>query len=134
MRSAWSPRSEVWVTFEKPEVKSLLRDATVIYAHGPTNRNLPNLLRNLPLAGRVIRAIRPCAVVTTGAGVAVPFAWLAWMHRIPVIYVESLTRIGELSLTARLIAPVVDHLYVQWPELAEREPRALFRGAILEVR
>ena len=40
--------------------------------YGPTNRNIPNLLRNLRLAARVLREERPAAILTTGAGVAVP--------------------------------------------------------------
>ncbi|MGH2799344.1 MAG: hypothetical protein ACRDM0_17125, partial [Thermoleophilaceae bacterium] len=77
------------------------------------------LLRNLRLAERVLRAERPSAILTTGAGVAVPFAWLGRAHGIPTVYVESLTRIDGLSLSARMIAPVATRLYAQWPELAE---------------
>ncbi len=32
------------------------------------------------------------SMVTTGAGLAVPFAYLAWLHRVPVIWVERLGR------------------------------------------
>ena len=42
----------------------------------------------------------------------------------PTVYVESFTRIDELSLTARLISPIASRLYVQWPELAKHDPRA----------
>jgi UDP-N-acetylglucosamine:LPS N-acetylglucosamine transferase len=68
------------------------------------------------LARRVLKLSRPSAVVTTGAGVAVPFAWLARLQRIPVVYVESFTRIDELSLSGRMIRPIAERLYVQWPE------------------
>ena len=88
-----------WVTFDKSDARSLLRDERVIHAFGPTNRNVPNLLRNLRLAWSVIRRERPAAILTTGAGVAVPFAWVAKLHRIPVVYVESFTRIEALSLS-----------------------------------
>jgi beta-1,4-N-acetylglucosaminyltransferase len=80
---------------------------------------VPNLFRNLRLAARVLREERPSAILTTGAGVAVPFAWLGRLFGVPTVYVESLTRIEELSLSARMIAPVADRLYAQWPELAQ---------------
>ena len=35
------------------------------------------------------------------------------------MYVESVTRIEGLSLSARMIAPVARRLYAQWPELAD---------------
>lgn len=118
LRDAWSHFQRVWVTFDKSDARSLLHGERVLHAHGPTNRNIPNLLRNLRLARRVLREERPAAILTTGAGVAVPFAWLARLHGIPTVYVESLTRIEALSLSGRLIAPVAMRLYGQWPELA----------------
>jgi beta-1,4-N-acetylglucosaminyltransferase len=128
LRPAWEPFARTWVTFDKSDARSLLRDERVIHAFGPTNRNVPNLLRNVRLAWRVIRRERPAALLTTGAGVAVPFAWVAKLHRIPVVYVESFTRIEGLSLSARMIAPVAARLYGQWPELAQRVPRVRFAG------
>jgi beta-1,4-N-acetylglucosaminyltransferase len=128
LRPAWEPFGRTWVTFDKSDARSLLRDERVIHAFGPTNRNVPNLLRNVRLAWRVIRRERPAALLTTGAGVAVPFAWMAKLHRIPVVYVESFTRIEGLSLSARMIAPVATRLYGQWPELAQRVPRVRFAG------
>jgi beta-1,4-N-acetylglucosaminyltransferase len=119
LREAWEPFERLWVTFDKSDSRSLLRDERVIHAHGPTNRNIPNLLRNLRLAASLVRAERPSAILTTGAGVAVPFAWIGRLHDAPTVYVESLTRIDGLSLSARLIAPVATRLYAQWPELAD---------------
>jgi beta-1,4-N-acetylglucosaminyltransferase len=109
----------MWVTFDKADARSLLKDERVHYAFGPTNRNIPNLLRNVRLARRVVREQRPSAIVTTGAGVAVPFAWMGRLTGIPTVYVESVTRMEGLSLSARMIQPVARELYVQWPELAD---------------
>jgi UDP-N-acetylglucosamine:LPS N-acetylglucosamine transferase len=118
LRSAWSAFERIWVTFDRSDARSLLRDERVVHAFSPTNRNVPNLLRNLRLAWRLLRDERPAAILTTGAGVAVPFAWVGRLLGIPTIYVESVTRIDGLSLSARLIAPVADRVYAQWPELA----------------
>ena len=83
----------------------------------------------------MIRRYRPRAVVTTGAGVAVPFAWLARLAGARVVYVESFTRIDSISLSCRLISPVASRVYVQWPEaLASRERCALRRGLFSEDR
>jgi beta-1,4-N-acetylglucosaminyltransferase len=128
LRAAWEPFPRSWVTFDKSDARSLLRDERVIHAYGPTNRNVPNLLRNVRLAWKVIRRERPAAMLTTGAGVAVPFAWIARLHGVPVVYVESFTRIEGLSLSARMIAPVASRMYGQWPELAQIAPRVRFAG------
>jgi UDP-N-acetylglucosamine:LPS N-acetylglucosamine transferase len=130
LREAWDGFERVWVTFDAADSRALLAGEQVVHAHGPTNRNVPNLLRNLVLAWRVVREVRPGAVVTTGAGVAVPFAWVGRLFGARVVYVESLTRIEGPSLTYRLIRPVVSRTYVQWPELRLRG--ALYRGTVFD--
>jgi beta-1,4-N-acetylglucosaminyltransferase len=132
LREAWEPFARVWVTFDKSDARSLLRDERVVHAYGPTNRNVPNLLRNLRLALRILRRERPSVILTTGAGVAVPFAWVGRLLGIPTVYVESVTRIEGLSLSARMIAPVASSVYAQWPELADASAgRIQFAGNLL---
>lgn len=130
LRDAWEGFEHVWVTFDAADSRALLAGEQVVHAHGPTNRNVPNLLRNLVLAWQVVRRVRPAVVVTTGAGVAVPFAWVGRLFGARVVYVESLTRIDQASLTYRLIRPVVSRTYVQWPELRLRG--ALYRGTVFD--
>jgi beta-1,4-N-acetylglucosaminyltransferase len=133
LQEAWEGLDRAWVSFDKSDVRSLLAGERVVHAHGPTNRNVGNLLRNGILALTLIRDMRPRAVLTTGAGVAVPFAWIARLYGARVIYVESMTRIEGPSLSMRLIAPVASRLYVQWPELAPRVRRARFAGRVFDA-
>ena len=131
LRPAWTGLSEAWVTHDGDDARSILVGDRVFYAHGPTTRNLPNLLRNLILAWRLIRKLRPKAILTTGAGLAVPFAWVGRLRGVEVVYVESLTRIEHPSLSCRLIAPVASRVYVQWPELLDAIPKAQFVGTVV---
>jgi UDP-N-acetylglucosamine:LPS N-acetylglucosamine transferase len=112
----------------------LLQAERVVYAYSPTTRNLWNLARNLRLAWRVVSRERPKILITTGAGVAVPFAWVARLRGARIVYVESVTRVDDLSLSAKLVAPIADRLYVQWPELAEAHPRAVYSGNLLPAQ
>ena len=132
LRPAWDGFSRVWVTFDRSDSRSLLAGEAVVHAHGPTNRNLWALLRNLGLAGRVLMSTRPRAILTTGAGVAVPFVWLGRLLGARVVYVESATRIEAPSLSLRLVRPFVTQLYVQWPELQEALPAAVYRGSVFD--
>ncbi len=134
LESAWQDLSRAWVTFDKSDVRSLLAEETVFFAHGPTNRNVPNLLRNIVLSWRLVRRLRPRVIVTTGAGVAVPFAWVGRLFGAAVVYIESIARIEEPSLSCRLIRPVADRLYVQWPELLRALPRARYVDRALALR
>ena len=101
----------------------------VVWAYHPTTRNLWNLLRNTVLAARLIRRRRVAAVVTTGAGVALPFVALARLRRIPTVYIEVYDRIDTPTLTARLCRPFLSAMLVQWDE-----QRALYPGAIVVGR
>jgi UDP-N-acetylglucosamine:LPS N-acetylglucosamine transferase len=134
LRDAWQGCSHAWVTFDKSDARSLLAGEQVYFAHGPTNRNLRNLVRNLALAWRLLRQLRPRAIVTTGAGVAVPFAWIGRALGARVAYVESVTRMSEPSLSCRLIKPVASRVYVQWPELARNLHGARFLGSVFSAR
>jgi UDP-N-acetylglucosamine:LPS N-acetylglucosamine transferase len=130
LREAWAGRSHAWVTHGRDDARSLLADSSVFYAYGPTTRNLGNLVRNVFLAWRVLRMTRPRVIITTGAAVAVPFAWIGRLTGRRVVYVESLTRIERPSVSCRLVRPVVNRCYVQWPELAGSVRGSRFVGNI----
>lgn len=130
LQDAWEDRPRLWVTHDKEDARSLLAGEPVVFAYGPTTRNVPNLLRNLGLAWRIVRRTRPRVVLTTGAAVAVPFAWVGRLFGARVVFVESLTRIEHPSLSFRLSRPIASRLYVQWPELA-RDKRSTFVGSVL---
>lgn len=48
-----------------------------------------------------------------------------------IVYVESLARVSTLSLSGRLLYPVADALVVQWPQLAEKYPKAKYIGMLV---
>jgi beta-1,4-N-acetylglucosaminyltransferase len=130
LADAWRPFVRSWVSFDKSDVRSLLCDEQVVFAFGPTNRSIKNLFRNLWLAFSVVRRTRPKVILTTGAGVAVPFTWIGRLFGARVVYVESLTRIESPSLSCRLIRPIADRVYVQWPELVSAVSGARYAGSV----
>ena len=132
LRAAWAGYAHAWVvaSHEGSDVETLLVDERVFFAHAPAARSLKNLVRNVLLARRLLASLRPRVVLTTGAAVAVPFAWVARLRGVPVVYVESLARAERPSLSCRLVAPVADRVYVQWPELLSALPRARYAGTV----
>ena len=79
----------------------------------------------------MLRRERPDVLISTGAGIAVPFIYIGRLLGVKTIYIELETRINELSLTGLLIYPVVHHLLVQWPEMAEKYKKCEFAGQIV---
>jgi UDP-N-acetylglucosamine:LPS N-acetylglucosamine transferase len=124
LHSFWETHERVWVTFPTATTKAALEEEKVYWAWSPTNRNLHNLLRNLFLACKVLFQERPNLVISTGAGVAVPFLILAKILGSQTVFIELFTRVEQLSLSARLVLPFLDALYVHWPQLQVCYPRA----------
>jgi UDP-N-acetylglucosamine:LPS N-acetylglucosamine transferase len=118
LRDWWSGREREWVTFDTPDARSSLHDERVTWAHFPTTRNLPNLLRNTRQAFTVMRASRPDVIVSTGAGVALPYFVLGRLTGRLTVYVEVYDRVETPTLTARLCRPFTSLMLVQWPEQA----------------
>ncbi|NOY24227.1 MAG: UDP-N-acetylglucosamine--LPS N-acetylglucosamine transferase [Acidobacteria bacterium] len=131
MRPAWQEIEHFWVTFDGPDSRCLLKAEQVIFGYHPTNRNIWNLIRNTGVAIRTLWRERPDMIVTTGAGIALPFAYVGWLMGIPAIYVESYTRITAFSLTGKLVYPIAKRVLVQWPELAERYRKAEYGGQVI---
>ena len=114
----WSRHDRTWVTFDTASADQL-GDDPVVFAHHPTTRNIPNLVRNVVLAWRVLRRERPDVVVTTGAGVALPFFLIAKVLGIRTVFIEVYDRIDSRSLTGRLCRPLSDLFLLQWERQRE---------------
>ena len=101
------------------------------WAHYPTTRNLPNLVRNFRLAWTVIRRERPDVLVSTGAAVAFPFFLIGRMLGVKTVFIEVYDRIDNASLTARLCAPLSNSFLVQWEDQLVFHPRAELIGRLM---
>lgn len=129
LKPAWQDFDVSWATLPGSDVEHILEGQDVALGHGPTNRNLPNLLRNLRFAPRVLRAKRPDLILSTGAGLAVPFFLIGRLMGVRLVYVESLTRTEGMSLSGRLVAPLAHEVFVQWPGAVRG--KAHYVGSIL---
>jgi anti-anti-sigma factor len=130
LQQYWQTYSQrTWVTFKTGTTTTELSAEKIYWAHSPTNRNLPNLVRNLLLSISILQKQRPTIVLSTGAGVAVPFLLAAkYLYKCKAIFVESKTRIRDLSLSARLLRSwkALDLLIVRAEEIANRYPESVF--------
>jgi beta-1,4-N-acetylglucosaminyltransferase len=130
LRPAWEGMERTWITLEAPDSRHLLDTERVVLARGPTNRSLRALAANLRLAWSVVRRERPRVILSTGAALAFPFFLVGKLLGVRLVYVESMTRIEGLSLTGRLVYPLADAFFVQWPGAA-RPRRARYVGGLL---
>ena len=131
LKSWWGERERLWVCPNTPDVVDRLQGERVVTSYSPTTRNLPNTVRNLWLALRVIRRERPQLVVSAGAGVAVPFFVVAWLMRIPTVFIEVYDRVDSPTMTGRLCGPFTTRRIVQWEDQLAFYPDARLVGPLL---
>jgi UDP-N-acetylglucosamine:LPS N-acetylglucosamine transferase len=129
VRGCWEDQEVRWVTFRKPAAEAALAGETVSWAYHPVTRNIPNAIRNLGLALRLFRRWRPDVVVSTGAGVAVPFFLAARWYGARTLYIEAFERIDRPALTGVLCYPFADRFCVQWEEQLRMYPEAVNVGS-----
>jgi len=102
-----------------------------------SSRSLLKKLRNSLVsfigAYRVVRKVRPEAVICVGTSIAVPLCFWARAFGIKSIFVESITRVTRPSQTGRILSMLrlCDRLYVQWPEAEGLYRGAVYRGTVL---
>ena len=126
----WLAQHDVAIaTFLKPDAIDRVSHWRTYGLYWPTNRNLVNLARNVGVALRVMLTERPDLIISSGAGGAVPFFYLAKLFpRVRTVYVECYDRISFPTLTARLLRPVADIFVVQWETQLEEWPRRVHIG------
>lgn len=118
-----------FLTFEREDSKEL--EGKVYFISDP-KRNPLKILKNIVQSLQIFFKERPDVVITTGAGVAVPFCYIAKMGGKQIIYIESFCRIEEPSLTGRILYGIADLFLVQWEELLGKYgSKAKFWGQLL---
>lgn len=130
LKNFWDQEDRFWVTFDKEDARSVLKNERVYHAHFPTNRNIKNLLKNTKLAYKVLKSERPDVIISSGAAVAVPFFYLGKLFGAKTVYIEVFDRINKPTLTGKLVYPVTDEFIVQWEELVKIYPKSSNLGGL----
>ena len=130
LKPFWSQEDRFWVTFDKEDARSILKDEKMYSCHFPTNRNLKNLIKNTFLAIKVLKREKPDVIISSGAAVAVPFFYIGKLFGAKTVYIELFDRIDKPTVTGKLVYPVTDKFIVQWAEMKKVYPKAINLGSI----
>ena len=117
LKPFWKDEERFWVTFDKEDARSILKDEKMYSCHFPTNRNLKNLIKNTFLAIKVLKKEKPDVIISSGAAVAVPFFYIGKLFGAKTVYIEVFDRIDKPTVTGKLVYPVTDKFIVQWEEM-----------------
>jgi beta-1,4-N-acetylglucosaminyltransferase len=101
---------------------------------GKSTERLGAILRTI-LAGIqslwVLLRVHPAAILSAGPAIAVPVSVVGKLLGTRIIFVESSSRVKALSLTGRIMYRWADLFFVQWPQLRENLPRAIYAGRLV---
>lgn len=130
LKETWSKYDRFWVSFDKKDANSLLKDERLYHCHYPTNRSVKNLIRNTWLALKLLIKERPTVIISTGAAIAVPFFYLGKLFGCKTIYVEIFDRMEKPTMTGKLVQPVANATIVQWESMTKVYPKSKNFGGI----
>ena len=78
----------------------------------------------------VILRARPDIVLSTGPGFAGPICIWGKIFGKKIIFIESWSRVTTKSWPGKLLYPITDQFYVQWPEEKENYPKSIYVGRL----
>ena len=92
-----------------------------------------DFFRSLIKAYSIINEIKPDFIISVGSSMAIPLFLCSIKYQSKKIFIESLTRVNDLSRTGKIIYNfnLSDKFYVQWPELSQVYPKSVYRGKVL---
>lgn len=122
----------VWVTFDTPQSRSLLRDRNRVFVPYSGPRDFVTAMRNSWQAARIIRRVKPKLLVSTGSAIAVSFLPMGRVFGLPSVYIESAARADGPSLTGSILRRVPGvQLFSQYRSWAK--PPWSYAGSIFDA-
>lgn len=130
LKEWWTDKERFWVTFNKEDSRSILKEEKKYWCYFPTNRNIKNLIKNTFLAIRLLRKEKPDLIISTGAAPAIPFFYLGKLLGAKLVYIEVYDRIDKPTITGKLVYPISDLFILQWEEQKRFYPKGEFLGGL----
>ena len=130
LKHFWKDKERFWVTFDKEDARSLLKEEKVYPCYYPTNRSVKALVKNTFIAWNILKREKPDIIISSGAAVAVPFFYLGKMFGVKLVYIEVFDRIDKPTMTGKMVYPIVDQFIVQWEEQKKIYKKAINLGSI----
>lgn len=130
LKPFWENKERFWVTFDKEDARSLLKEEKMYYAYYPSNRSLKALFINTFRAIKILSKEKPNLIISSGAAPAIPFFWIGKLMRAKTVYIEVFDRIDSATMAGKLCYPVTDRFIVEWEEMTQVYPKSINLGSI----
>lgn len=88
------------------------------------------LLVNAFKSLRLYFAEKPDVIICTGVLAMIPLCLICKLFGKKLIFIESFAKVTSPTLTGKLLYRFADQFYVQWPQMLEIYPDAIYVGGI----
>jgi len=132
LKSFWKRYRRFWITDRGLDTTYLLNGENIYLGHFPDSRNIINAFRNLFLSLKILNNEKPDILISTGAGISVPFFVVGKLFfKTKLIFVEPYDFIQYPSLTGRIVYNFVDLFLIQHDFQKKWYPKAKYWGSLL---
>jgi len=129
LKPAFEADEHFYVLDDKALLPADMADRTYFVTHSERDWKV---LINFWEALKILRAERPQVILSTGAGIVVPFALVGrFLLGTRVIFIETLTRVRKPSLTGRIMYRLAHEFYYQWETLGPYFPKGSYGGPLI---
>lgn len=122
-----------FVVTEKTIYKSSVENKKMYYVSQVNRKEvsfIPRMILNLFKELYIFLKERPDVVITTGVLAIIPLCLFAKLFGKKLIYIESFAKVTSPTETGKLMYKFADRFYVQWGQMLEIYPDAVFLGGI----
>ena len=92
----------------------------------PTSRKTINKLTS----SKIYLEEKPDLIITTGVLAMLPMCIWMKLNKKKIIYIESFAKVTSPTMSGKLMYKYADQFYVQWPQMKEVYPNAIYLGGI----
>lgn len=124
--------SDFFIATYKGARESYVSQFVQAYFINNIGRNIFRMLGSVIWVLRIMLVEKPGVIISLGSEISLPFFLWAKLLRKKTIYIESWSRMENLSRTGQMLYPYADIFLVQWEDLLDQVgPKAQYQGAIL---
>ncbi|HLE07135.1 MAG TPA: PssD/Cps14F family polysaccharide biosynthesis glycosyltransferase [archaeon] len=128
LEEVYKKTEHFFLTVRRSDTVELSKRKRVFFVDDNSVIDLPS---NFLASWKILLREKPDILISTGARTAMPAIIVAKILGTKVIFLESLARVRDLSLSGKIAYIISDIFLVQWPELLKEYPRAKYWGAVV---
>jgi len=88
------------------------------------------MLMNFFKSLKIFLTEKPDIMISTGALATIPMCILAKLFKRKLVFIESFAKVTSPTLTGKLMYKFADEFYVQWEEMLNIYPNAIYKGGL----